>query len=132
MSTKLEKLLTLLGDEEWHTQEEVVNALQIPKEKSQIITQFLADADLIIRNKETNQIKLNQNWKTLIISQKEHGVEKEVQTDLEKTAVGTIIIPPRKAIVIQSTQIANLTDISLELEIRVNKRLKEIAISKVE
>lgn len=132
MSTKLEKLLTLLGDEEWHTQEEVVNALQIPKEKSQIITQFLADADLIICNRETNQIKLNQNWKTLIISQKEQGVEKEVQANLENTAVGTIIIPPLKAIVIQSTQIANLTDISLELEIRVNRRLKEIAISKVE
>ena len=132
MPTKLEKLLTLLGDGEWHTQEEVVNALQIPKEKAQTITRFLAEADLIILNEEANQVKLNQNWKTLIINQKEQGAETEAQMRLENTAVGTIIIPPQKTIVIQNTQITNLTDISLELEIRVDKKLKEIAISKIE
>ncbi|MGB9853694.1 MAG: hypothetical protein ACPLRY_02665 [Candidatus Bathyarchaeales archaeon] len=132
MPTKLERLLTLLGDEKWHTQEEVVDALQIPKEKVQTITRFLADADLIIRNGETNKIKLNQKWKTLIINQKEQDIETEVQAHLENTAVGTIIVPPQKTITIQNTRITNLTDISLELEIRVDKKLKEIAINKIE
>jgi len=132
MAAKLEKLLTLLGDEKWHTQEEVVNALQIPKEKVQAITRFLAEADLIIRNEETNQIKLNQNLKTLIINQKERSKEAEAQTPLENTAVGTIIVPPQKTITIQNTHITNLTDKSLELEIRVDRELKEIAIGKIE
>jgi hypothetical protein len=131
-AVKLEKLLTLLGDEKWHTQEEVGNALQIPKEKVQSITRFLAEADLIIRNEETNQIKLNQNWKTLIINQKERSQEAEAQTSLENTAVGTIIVPPQKTITIQNTHITNLTDKSLELEIRVDRELKEIAIGKIE
>jgi hypothetical protein len=131
-AAKLEKLLTLLGDEKWHTQEEVGNALQIPKEKVQSITRFLAEADLIIRNEETNQIKLNQNWKTLIINQKERSQEAEAQTPLENTAVGTIIVPPQKTITIQNTHITNLTDKSLELEIRVDRELKEIAIGKIE
>jgi len=130
MVTKLEKLLTLLGDGEWHTQEEVVNVLQTPKEKVQAITRFLAEADLMIRDEETNRVKLNQNWKTLIINQKEQ--ETEAQAPLENTAVGTIIIPPQKTITIQSTHITNLTDKSLELEIRVDRGLKEIAIGKVE
>ena len=130
MVTKLEKLLTLLGDGEWHTQEEVVNVLQTPKEKVQAITRFLAEADLMIRDEETNRVKLNQNWKTLIINQKEQ--ETEAQVPLENTAVGTIIIPPQKTITIQSTHITNLTDKSLELEIRVDRGLKEIAIGKVE
>jgi len=132
MAAKLEKLLTLLGDEKWHTQEEVVNALQIPKEKVQAITRFLAEADLIIRSEETNQIKLNQNLKTLIINQKERSKEAEAQTPLENTAVGTIIVPPQKTITIQNTHITNLTDKSLELEIRVDRELKEIAIGKIE
>jgi len=131
-AAKLEKLLPLLGDEKWHTQEEVGNALQIPKEKVQSITRFLAEADLIIRNEETNQIKLNQNWKTLIINQKERSQEAEAQTSLENTAVGTIIVPPQKTITIQNTHITNLTDKSLELEIRVDRELKEIAIGKIE
>ncbi len=126
--------MTLLGDGEWHTHEEVVNALQIPEEKAQTITRFLADADLMVLNRETNQIKLNQNWKTLIVNQKEQGPETEAQAEEppESTAVGTIIIPPQKTIVIQNTQITNLMDVSLELEIRVDKKLKEIAINKVE
>jgi len=132
MVTKLEKLLTLLGDGEWHTQEEVVNALQIPKEKVEAITRFLAEADLMIHDEKTNRVKLNQNWKTLIINQKEQSQETEAQAPLENTAVCTIIIPPQKTITIQSTHITNLTDRSLELEIRVDRGLKEIAIGKVE
>jgi|GEM_PF-773129 hypothetical protein len=132
MVTKLEKLLTLLGDGEWHTQEEVVNALQTPKEKVEAITRFLAEADLMIHDEKTNRVKLNQNWKTLIINQKEQSQEAEAQAPLENTAVGTIIIPPQKTITIQSTHITNLTDKSLELEIRVDRGLKEIAIGKVE
>lgn len=50
---------------------------------------------------------------------------------METTAVGTIIIPPQKTIIIQNTQIANLTDVPLELEVRVDKKISEIAINKI-
>jgi isoleucyl-tRNA synthetase len=129
LSTKLEKLLTFISDNAWHTTEEVANALQISQEKAQKITKFLAEADLITYNSETDQIKLKQNWKTLIINQKEKAPSEEVQ--LETTAVGTIIIPPQKIIIIQNTHIANLTDVPLELEIRVDKKISEIAINKI-
>ena len=78
-------------------------------------------------NSATNQIKLDQNWKTLIINQKETNSE----TQQETSAVGTIIIPPQKTLIIQCTRITNLTDNSLELEIRINKKLNEIAINKI-
>lgn len=132
MSTKLGKLLTLLSDEEWHSREEVAKALQISEEKAQIIMQFLAEADLVTSDMEKGRIKLNQNWKTLLISQKEQCLEEELHAPLEKMAVGTIIIPPQKTLKVQNTEIANLTDMSLELEIRVDRKLREIAISKVE
>ncbi len=129
MSTKLEKLLTFISDNAWHATEEVANALQISQEKAQKITKFLAEADLVAYNPETKRIKLKQNWKTLIINQKETAPAEQVR--LETTAVGTIIIPPQKTIIIQDTHIANLTDVPLELEIRVDKKISEIAINKI-
>ena len=129
MSTKLEKLLASLGDNVWHNIDEIAKTLEIPQDKLQQIIKFLTETDLVQHNPATNQIKINQNWKTLIINQKETNPETQTQPD--QTAVGTIIIPPQKTLIIQCTRITNLTDNSLELEIRINKRLNEIAINKI-
>jgi predicted transcriptional regulator len=133
LSTKLEKLLALLNDNVWHNIKEVAETLEIPQEKAQKIIEFLTQADMIQHNPTTNQIKLNQNWKTLIINQKETSPPTQTQTPQETiaTAIGTIIIPPQKTLIIQCTRITNLTDTSLELEIRINKKLNEIAINKI-
>jgi predicted transcriptional regulator len=132
LSTKLEKLLALLNDNVWHNIKEVAETLEIPQEKAQKIIEFLTQADMIQHNPTTNQIKLNQNWKTLIINQKETSPTTQTQTTQETaTAIGTIIIPPQKTLIIQCTRITNLTDTSLELEIRINKKLNEIAINKI-
>ena len=123
MSTKLEKLLSLLSDNQWHNLNHITAPLEIPHEKLQQVITFLTETDIIQHNPQTSQIKLNQNWKTLFINQKE--------TKPEKTAVATIIIPPQKTLTIQCTRITNLTDTSLELEIRINKKIREIAINKI-
>jgi hypothetical protein len=127
LSTKLEKLLALVSDDVWHSTNEVAKTLEIPQDKLHQIIKFLTETDLIQHNPATNQIKLNQNWKTLIINQKEPNTE----TQPEQMAVGTIIIPPQKTLLIQCTRITNLTENSLELEIRINKKLNEIAINKI-
>ena len=82
------------------------------------------EKDLIQHNPATDQIKLYQNWKTLLINQREAQAQ-------PTTAVGTMIIPSQKTLMIQSTRITNLTDISLELGIRINKKIREIAINKI-
>lgn len=127
MSTKLERLLALLDDNQWHTINQIAEALQTTHENAQKIIEILAEADMIQHDSTTNQVKLNQNWKTLIISQKESLPEQLQQA----TAIATIIIPPQKTLTIQQTRITNLTDTSLELEIRINKKLSEIAINKI-
>jgi hypothetical protein len=127
LSAKLEKLLNLLSDNVWHNIDEMAKTLEIPQDKLQQIIKFLTETDMIQHNPATNQIKLDQNWKTLIINQKETNPE----TQQETSAVGTIIIPPQKTLIIQCTRITNLTDNSLELEIRINKKLNEIAINKI-
>ncbi len=123
MSTKLEKLLNILSDNVWHNADQIASALEVPQDKLQQIIAFLAQSDLIQHNAATNQIKINQDWKPLLVDQKE--------TQPEATALGTIIIPPQQTLVIQCTRITNLTDASLELEIRMNNRIREIVINKV-
>lgn len=129
MSAKLERLLSLLSDNVWHSIGEMEKTLEIPQDRFQQIVKFLTETDLVQHNPATNQIKLNQNWKTFYLNQREPNPA--IQSQTENTAVGTIIIPPQKTLMIQCTRITNLTDNSLELEIRINKKLNEIAINRV-
>jgi len=129
LSEKLERLLGLLCDNVWHNIDEMAKTLEIPQAKLQQIIKSLNDAELVQYNLATNQIKLNQNWKALITNQKE--TNQEIQTRQESTAIGTIIIPPQKTLIIQCTRITNLTDDILELEMRINQKIKEITINKV-
>lgn len=124
LSTKLENLLSLLSDNVWHNIDETAKTLKIPQKMFRQVIALLTEKDLIQHNRATNQIKLSQNWKTLPINQKETQAQ-------PTTAVGTIIIPPQKTLMIQSTRITNLTDTSLELDLRINKKIREIAINKI-
>jgi hypothetical protein len=124
LSTKLQNLLSLLSDNVWHNIDETAKTLKIPQKRFRQVIALLTEKNLVQHNRATNQIKLSQNWKTLLINQKE-AQEQTIAT------VGTIIIPPQKTLMIQSTRITNLTDTSLELEINVNKKIREIAISKI-
>lgn len=125
MSTKLEIFLTLLSDNVWHNVDETAKTLRIPRDKFQETITFLTEAELIQRNPATNQIKLNQNRKTLLL------YPKETQAQPETTALGTIIIPPQKTLIVQFTRISNLTDVDLELEIRIDEEIREIAINRI-
>lgn len=124
MSTKLQSLLGLLSDNVWHNIDETAKTLKIPQKRFRQVIALLKEKDLVHHNRATNQIRLSQNWKTLLINQKE--------TQEQPTAtIGTIIIPPQKTLMIQSTRVTNLTDTSLELEVSIDKKIREIAINKI-
>lgn len=130
MSIKLEKLLSHLNDSVWHNVDEIVNVLEIPQSKFEQVIKLLTETDMVYYNSATNQIKLNQEWKMPFINQKE--TNSEMSTKRENAAIGTVIIPPQKTLIIQCTRITNLTDINLELDIRIDKKLSEIAINKLQ
>ncbi len=45
--------------------------------------------------------------------------------------MGTIIIPPKGNMTIQEIVIRNLTDVDLEFWVKLNKKLRELAVSKI-
>jgi len=123
----LENLLFVLRDGEWHDISELTEVLKISKEHLEEILGFLSSANMIGYDAKNKLARIKQNWKTLIITEEERDAARE----LGKTAIGTVIIPPEKTVVIQDTRITNLTDKSLELELRIDTKLREIAINTV-
>lgn len=125
--SKLENLLLALRDGGWHDISEIADVLKVSEERLKEIVRFLASANMIGYDGERGLVRIKQNWKTLIITEEEHDAAQE----LGKTAIGTVIIPPEKTIVIQNARITNLTEKSLELELRIDTKLREIAINTV-
>jgi len=119
--------LLALQDGEWHSISELTGALKISEERLEEILRFLANANMVGYDVEKKLVKIKQNWKTLLITEK----ERDAAERSDKMAIGTVIIPPEKTIVIQDTRITNLTDRSLELELKIDKKLREIAINTV-
>jgi hypothetical protein len=128
LSAKLERFLNLLGDNVWHNTDEVAAKLEITQDKLQRIVKFLAESDLIQHDPTTDQVRINEKWKTLLANQAE---DTAIQERNETTTMGTMIIPPQQTLVIQCTKITNLTNAKLELEIRIDKRIREIAINEI-
>jgi hypothetical protein len=129
LSTKLEKLLTVLSDDQWHDPSYIMTMLGIHEDELRKTITFLADAGLVERDSATNHVKLDSAWKSFLANQKEMDSRAHQSTD--KPTIGTIIVPPQRTLVIQCTRITNLTESSLELGIRLDNRIREITIDKV-
>ena len=121
---KMERLIELLKDGKWHSLEEIAEKTETTPEKLEELLETLSEYQLIRYDKELKAAKLNLTWKKL-------EVEEKFKEEKEKMALGTIIIPKEHTIIVQNTRISNLTKEELELEIKMDKKIKEIAIRKL-
>jgi len=122
----MEKLIELLKDGKWHSLEEIAEKIGVIPEKLEELIETLSEYQLIRYDKELKAAKLNLSWKKLEVE------EEKLQEEEEKMALGTIIIPKEHTIIVQNTRISNLTEEELELEIKMDKKIKEIAIRKLD
>ena len=122
---KMEKLIELLKDGKWHSLEEIAEKTEASLEKLEELLKTLSEYQLIRYDRELKAAKLNLSWKKLEVE------EKTKERKEEKMALGTIIIPKEHTIIVQNTRISNLTEEELELEIKMDKKIKEIAIKKL-
>ena len=120
----MERLIELLKDGKWHSLEEIAEKTEATPEKLEELLETLSEYQLIRYDKELKAAKLNLTWKKL-------EVEEKFKEEKEKMALGTIIIPREHTIIVQNTRISNLTKEELELEIKMDKKIKEIAIKKL-
>jgi len=121
---KAQSLLDLIHNGEWHSLNELAQKLNISINEVTKLVETLANFKVVIHLKETQQVKLRSLIRNLPLNL-------EFNEEKEKVAIGTIILPPEGTITIQNTVISNFTEDDLEIGVRINQKLKEIAISKI-
>jgi hypothetical protein len=116
----LENYFAIVKDGSWHNIEELSDKLNLPQDKLIELSRFLSEHGLAKYDEEENRIRLEPKWKLLL-------PEEEKPTE-PKTALATLIIPPDSSVDVQSTQIRNLSGVELEISLRVNGKIRELAI----
>jgi hypothetical protein len=118
---KLDYFLDLVKDGAWHNLTDLSHTLGLSMHNLTQLSTLLAGSNIAEYDPQANRVRLQREWITLI---------QNTETDEEPTtpALGTIVLPPKKTINLQNIQITNLTETELELGVRVNKELEELAI----
>ena len=122
--SKLSLFFSLIKDGSWHSTEELSKAMNVPMDRLTQILKLLTEHHVIEYKQDTKQIKLNPKYKILF--------DENQENEEEKKATGTLIIPPNSSINIQCTKITNLTDNPVELDIKTDKKVREITINKID
>jgi len=118
---KLDHFLNLIEDGAWHDLEELSKRSKIPKQKLATLFKLLSETNIVEYEAKGNNVRIKPEWQRMF----KNTYEKQTK---EKTAVGTIVLPPKKSLTIQGVYVTNLTEKELEISMRVNEKLEEFAI----
>jgi DNA-binding MarR family transcriptional regulator len=114
------EILSAMEGEERCKVKTLAKKLQIPPKQLERILQDLSQHNLVEYDQKYGEVKL-ASWLA------------EINREMEdlKPAVGTIILPKNQKINLQDIVIGNYTELDLELNVRLDTKIKEIAISKI-
>jgi len=116
----IDTFFTAIKDGTWHNINELSNQLATSTTKLSELSNFLADYGLIKYEKNNQTIKIQRLWKLTL--------PKEEETKKTSPNIANLIISPHSSINVQSTKISNLSNIEIEVIIRVDDQIREIAI----
>lgn len=121
--SKLSLFFELIKDNSWHSINELSKTLNVQPNRLSEMSKLLSEHNLIEYRQDTEEVKINPKWKFICEEYDEHVEQNQ--------SIGTIIISPEKSVNLQGTTITNLTDAALELNVRVDKEIKEITINRI-
>jgi hypothetical protein len=96
---------------------ELAEQLDIPSNKLNDFAGLLAEHNFIKYDDKTRRIKFGRQ----LLPPKEEPTE-------PRTAVATLVIPAESSINIQSTRISNLSNVEIEVNLRIDNKIREVAI----
>lgn len=100
--------------------DELSNRLGLPSDRLIELSLFLSERGFAKYDEKEKKIRLEPSWKLLL-------PEEEKLTE-PKTALATLIIPPDSSVDVQSMQIRNLSGVEIEVNLRVDSKIRELAI----
>ena len=109
-----------IKDGTWHNIEKLSTQLNISLTKLIELSKFLSNYELIEYEENNQMIKLKPLWKLLL------PIEREPKQT--KPHLISSMISPRSSIKINNTQISNLSDVEIEVTLRVDDQIKEFTI----
>jgi len=117
------KILETISNGDWHSLEDVAGKLKtsIKDVADEVIT--LSQFGILVYDEIACKVKLSP-W---ILNLSERG-----GSEARKSAVGSIVLPPKGCVTIQNIAVSNFLDEAVELGVILDKKVKEISISKVE
>lgn len=122
---KIDIFLSQLQDGNWHSLKEVAKDSGIPKKRLATLSKLLARPNIIEYRSKKSQVKIKKSWQRLLENT-------DVEESGTKAAVGSIILPPEGTIRVQGVRMTNLLETEIEMNVRVGKKLEEIALGLVE
>lgn len=116
----LDRFFTILKNGAWHSVDELSEELGLTTRKLTELSRFLSDRGLITYEDKTERIRIKPVWKLLLPEGKE--------PQERKATLATFIIPPESSIQVQSTQISNLSGVEMEVSLRIDNKIREVAV----
>ncbi|MEM3640426.1 MAG: hypothetical protein QXH37_00655 [Candidatus Bathyarchaeia archaeon] len=113
-------ILKAIEEEETYNIKKLAEKLVIPLDNLEKILEDLSGQNLVECNKQNGEVKMSK-W----LAELDKEIEKL------KPAVGTIILPRNQQIKLQDIVIGNYTSNDLELNVRLEAKLKEISICSI-
>ena len=111
---------TAIKDGAWHSIDELSDQLAISTTKLDELSKFLSNRGIITYDENNRKIKIKSLWALLL---------PEKQPDIPKTIIANFIIPPETSIDIQSTRISNMSKVNVEVTLRIDNKIREVAIA---
>jgi len=122
---KLDHFFNLIEDGAWHNLEDLSKHSKIPQRKLENLFKLLSEANIVEYEARTNQVQIKKEWQKML-----KNVYREQAC--EKASIGIVALPPKTSINIQGIEVTNLTDEELEINMRISKKLQELAIGIIE
>jgi hypothetical protein len=121
----IDSFFTQIQDGAWHSLKTLSGNSEPQRKRLEKLAQLLAKPDIVEYLPRKGQIRMKKKWQRLLKN------TNEAKRD-GKAAVGTIVLLPQGTIRVQGVQMTNLLGTEIEINIKVNKTLEEIALSLVE
>ncbi len=100
--------------------DELSVGLGIPTSKLDELARLLSKRGLITYEEKNRRIKIQPMWMLLL---------PEEEPNEPKKIVATFIIPPQASIDVHSTKISNISNVELEVNLRIDNKIREIALA---
>jgi hypothetical protein len=104
----------------WHSIDELSVQLAISTVKLEELSRFLSNHSLLKYEEETRRIMIQPTWSILFPTEEEPKIPKPI--------VANFVIPPHVSIDIQSTHISNMSNVEVEVTLRIDNKIREVAI----